>query len=62
MFDKFDMEIVVYDEVEKFRSYNSTQFSYPYQKRKNNLGNFNFGWDVSYSEPLLNYDYTYKFD
>ena len=37
MFDLFDMEIVIYDEFEKFRHYNDPQFSYPYEKRKNLL-------------------------
>ena len=62
LFEKFDMEVVVYDEVEKFRSYNDPQFSYPYQKRKNNLGYFNFEWEVPNSATLNNYDYSYKFD
>jgi len=56
------MEVVVYDEIEKFRSYNNPQFSYPYQKRKNNLGDLNFAWEVPYSDSTSNYDYTYKFD
>ena len=59
LFEKFDMEVVVYDEIEKFRSYNNPQFSYPYQKRKNNLGDLNFAWEVPYSDSNSNYDYTY---
>ena len=35
MFEDEYNVVVVYDEVEKFRSYNNPQFSYPYQKRKN---------------------------
>jgi len=30
LFDKFELEVVVYDEFEKFSSYDSDQFGYPY--------------------------------
>ncbi len=49
MFEKFDMEVVVYDEVEKFRKYDDDEFSYPYQKRKNNLGTIKFSYDMPLS-------------
>ena len=29
-----DFQIVIYDEIEKFREYDDPQFSYPYEDRK----------------------------
>ena len=47
------MEIVVYDEIEKFRQYSNPEFAYPYEKRKNNLVEINYGLDIK--------DYVYQF-
>lgn len=60
MFDLFEMEIVIYDEFEKFRQYNDPEFTYPYEKRKNLLEKFTFNYGVSYSSELGNYDYSFK--
>ena len=34
------MEVVVYDEIEKFRSYDHKYFDYPFQERKITKSNF----------------------
>lgn len=56
------MELVIYDEVEKFRSYNHPEFPYPYEKRKTTLSNFPFGLEVPVSSDGKDYDYPYKED
>ena len=33
-FGSFDFQIIVYDEIEKFRDYDHPLFNYPYEKRK----------------------------
>lgn len=40
------MEIVVYDEIEKFRQYNHPEFQYPFEQRKNTLEEFQFSFNV----------------
>lgn len=35
IFKKLDFELVVYDEIEQFMSYDDAEFDYPYSKRKN---------------------------
>ena len=32
---KFDFNVVIYDEVENFKDYDSSLFNYPYDNRKN---------------------------
>ena len=54
------MEIVVYDEIEKFRRYDHPEFQYPFEKRKNTLEEFSFSLDVP--DDGNNYDYLYKDD
>ena len=50
IFGRLDFELVLYDEIEKFREYDDPQFSYPYQKRKSKLNSF----------TLENLDFTYN--
>ena len=38
LFNLFDINLVVYDEAEKFREYNHPKFNYPYEHRKNYVG------------------------
>lgn len=47
------MEVVIYDEIEKFRNYNHPQFQYPFEKRKNAITNFDYAIDIK--------NYTYMF-
>ena len=37
MFQKVDYDLVVYDEIELFRSHSDPMFNYPYQDRKSVL-------------------------
>ena len=37
---KLDFELVIYDEIEKFRQFDDPEFSYPYQSRKSKLNSF----------------------
>ena len=34
LFKKYELDLILYDEVEKFRDWNEDYFSYPYQDRK----------------------------
>lgn len=54
------MNVVVYDEFEKFRQYKSPLFNYPYEKRKNMIGSFPFKYDLNYDKNTKNYEYQYK--
>ena len=56
------MELVVYDEIEKFHQYNHPNFGYPFEKRKNFLQILPFDIDVPVSSDGLNYDYSYHSD
>lgn len=56
------MEIVIYDEIEKFRAYSNPEFPYPYERRKITLSEFTFDLDVPESPDGKNYDYIYKQD
>ena len=56
------MEIVVYDEIEKFRNYDHPEFQYPFEKRVNTLEEFEFSLDVPETADGENYDYDYKDD
>ena len=38
-FVKYDLNLILYDEVEKFREWNDDQFKYPYQDRKTTIAN-----------------------
>ena len=40
LFQRLDFELVVYDEIEKFRKYDHPKFSYPYEARKSKLNSF----------------------
>ena len=40
LFSKFDFQLVVYDEIEKFRDYDHPLFGYPYDKRKIQVNSF----------------------
>ena len=58
---KLSFELVLYDEIEKFRDYDDSQFNYPYQPRKTKLNSFTLDnsqfeyVDGTYS--LLDYEY-----
>jgi hypothetical protein len=41
MLGAYDFELVVYDEIEKFRAYDNDLFEYPYEDRKTKLNSFN---------------------
>lgn len=62
LFDKYGMEIVVYDEVEKFRQYSNPLFEYPFEKRKNFLQSVPFAIDVPVSADGKNNEYSYNSD
>ena len=34
LFGTYDFDLVVYDEIEKFRNYDDSKFEYPYDHRK----------------------------
>ena len=59
---KLSFELVLYDEIEKFRDFDDKNFNYPYQPRKTKLNSFtldnsNFQYvDGTYS--LINYEYS----
>ena len=54
MFELYEFDIVVYDEIENFKDYISPEFDYPYEKRRTMIGWYNF-------EPILtDYSYSYK--
>lgn len=36
----FDAEMVIYDEVEKFRNWDDDEFDYPYEIRKNEIQSY----------------------
>jgi hypothetical protein len=40
LFSKFDFQLVVYDEIEKFRNYDDPMFGYPYDDRKIQVNSF----------------------
>ena len=40
MLGTYDFELVVYDEIEKFRDYDHDLFDYPYEERKTKLASF----------------------
>lgn len=42
IFQEFEFELVIYDEVEYFKKYTHEEFFYPYQRRKTNLGSYSF--------------------
>lgn len=42
LFQEFEFELVIYDEIEYFKNYRDPEFFYPYQQRKTNIGNFVF--------------------
>lgn len=52
-----DFQIVIYDEIEKFREYDDPQFSYPYEDRKIQVNSYTL--DVEFFELK---DFEYKFD
>ena len=56
------MEIVLYDEIEKFRNYDHPQFQYPYELRKVALSEFDFNLKLEIPRNGINYDYDYKDD
>ena len=59
---KLSFELVLYDEIEKFRDYDDPEFDYPYQPRKTKLNSFtldntNFQY-VDGTFSLINYEYS----
>ena len=48
--------MVLYDETEYFRDYDSPEFNYPYQKRKTKVGSTALDFDKE-SKGDGNYDY-----
>ena len=62
VFQKLDFELVIYDEIEKFKDYDNPEFNYPYQKRKSNLNSFTISnVDFALNDgvfSLLDYQYS----
>lgn len=56
------MQVVIYDEIEKFHDYDHAQFEYPYEKRKNSLLAFEYNNELPLDAEGENYDYTYRYD
>ena len=48
------MEIVVYDEIEKFRQYDHPEFMYPFERRRVALQEFQFDFELD--------DYQYGYN
>ena len=55
IFSEFDVDLVVYDEIENFRNSNHDQFNYPFDKRKTKISSYVF--DV---KPVENQDGNYQ--
>ena len=63
VFQKLDYDLVIYDEIEKFRDYDDSKFNYPYDNRKIKLESFVFNatslrFSDDFSYTLLNYNYA----
>ena len=65
IFGSFDLQLVVYDEIEKFRDFDHPLFGYPFDERKIQINSFTM--DTSFFKVLdnpfyeaeaLNYGYT----
>jgi hypothetical protein len=52
----FQIELIVYDEVELFRDYNDPDFEYPFQKRKEVVSMVNFQ-----IQPSIDMDENYEY-
>jgi hypothetical protein len=51
----YEYNLIIYDEVENFKDYNSPLFNYPFQLNKNVLGTLDLYPNISES----NYNYTH---
>lgn len=59
LFDKVELDLVVYDEIENFPDYNNPLFMYPYSNRKSKLATYQITSDFfSFDEKLLQIDYN----
>ena len=62
LFQKIDFELVIYDEIEKFRKHHDPNFNYPYDARKSKLNSFTLSpLEFDYSNEnlvLLNYPFS----
>ena len=47
LFNSFEFNLVVYDEIENFQDYDSLLFNYPYKQRKNVIETIDFSANVS---------------
>ena len=47
LFNSFEINLVVYDEIENFQDYDSLLFNYPYEQRKNVIQTIDFSANVS---------------
>lgn len=56
------MEVVVYDETEKFENYKHREFNYPFEQRKNNLALVEVDWDKSFDPEKVNEQYVFPTD
>ena len=43
----FEINLIVYDEIENFQDYDSEMFNYPFDRRKNVIQTFQFDSNVS---------------
>ena len=55
LLQSFDIELIVYDEVENFKSYDDPEFNYPFERRKNLLSRYTFA--TSIDQETSDYEY-----
>ena len=60
--EKYEPQLVIYDEIEDFKEPDSPLFNYPYRKRKNSLGTVAFAFPKDLQDQELikrreNYQY-----
>jgi len=48
---QYDIDLIVYDEVEYFASSSDPAFTYPYQRRKNNVNSYKFRVEETIPDP-----------
>ena len=62
LFKKIDYELVIYDEIEKFRKHHDPKFNYPYDTRKSKLNSFTLSpLEFDFADEnfvLLNYPFS----
>ena len=59
---EFDVELVIYDEMEHFRQWNNPLFPYPYSLRKNVLNSYKFNFDNKDETNYYYFSQVIKFE